>query len=659
MRFLEFNILNFVSLRGAKRRGNLFNILRDCFAPEGARNDTGSKFLMVPVLCVFIFWVFLLCINPAWSEDISVSVEVSSNEITLGEAADLTISIHGSQDATPIQMPAIDGLEIQYRGPSRQISIVNGAMSSSLSLNYSIFALKAGQVQIPALDIVVAGKSFKTEPISINVADLPRSANSSSLPTLPSQAQSQSLGQTAAQSLKDKIFMVIKVDKNEVFVNEKILVKILLYVSSLQVQISPQPPKLDAVGFSLGDFAQPNQYEQVVNGVRFNVVEFDTFIYPTRSGDITLGPAKLDCNLLVKSRNRHGIGSNSFFDDDFFNDFFNSAQKRPITVSSDQVTLKILSPPEEGKPVSFNGAVGKYSFDASLSPLDVKVGDPLTLRMTISGDGNRASIEFPQFKKLDGFKFYDPSIKEEKGNKVFEQVIIPENDRVKEIPAVEFSFFDPESKQYEKIVKGPFAINVATLTEEERSKVIEKERSAVVDSSPEKIGQDIIFIKSHLGQMRETGSTLYKNPLYYVFLGIFLSVWLTLLVYLKRNYKFETDSRFARQVMAPKQAQQGLRQAKEFLSKGQNKEFHDVLHKTLENYLSNKFELPIGSVTVEEIKNHKKFTLKDNTVLADIKSIFDECDQVRFASISFDKAAMERAYERVEKIIDSLERTIK
>ena len=65
------------------------------------------------------------------------------------------------------------------------------------------------------------------------------------------------------------------------------------------------------------DFPQPKQYSQVLNGVKYDVVEFSTNIYPTRTGEIDIGPAHIEGNLLYKAQDRRS----NFFNDDFFNSF--------------------------------------------------------------------------------------------------------------------------------------------------------------------------------------------------------------------------------------------------------------------------------------------------------------------------------------------------
>ncbi len=59
----------------------------------------------------------VMCSSMALAQDISVIAEVNTNVIPLGSAAQLSITVKGAQNADPVQIPAIDGLQIQYHGP--------------------------------------------------------------------------------------------------------------------------------------------------------------------------------------------------------------------------------------------------------------------------------------------------------------------------------------------------------------------------------------------------------------------------------------------------------------------------------------------------------------------------------------------------------------
>ncbi|MCK5179410.1 MAG: protein BatD, partial [Candidatus Omnitrophica bacterium] len=359
-----------------------------------------------------ITFILLFSIVPyVFAQGISIEVELTSKKITLGSSSQLTITVNGSNDVGRIQLPKIDGFDVQYVGPSTRVSIINGQYSSSKAFTYSLFPLKEGQFEIPTFNIVVSGKTYQVEPIPIEVV------GSSEGLTPVSQAQVR---------LEDKIFLVLEAPKREVYLNERLAIKVLLFVSGFSVN-DVQYPEFDHVGFSIGEYEKPKQYQQIVSGIRYNVVEFSTEIYPTRTGELSFGPARTGCNILVERSNgsARSRGRNSIFDDDFFNSFFSRHEKRPIKLESEGAMINVLPFPEQGKPEDFSGVVGQFDFNVSVSPTKIKEGDPITFRMTVLGKGNLTAIQMPSLSPEANFKLYDPQVFEKGNIKKTEQVIIP------------------------------------------------------------------------------------------------------------------------------------------------------------------------------------------------------------------------------------------
>lgn len=275
------------------------------------------------ILIVMLGFIVLVAPN-GFAQDIGVEVEVSSRKVALGSSIQFTITIHGDKNIPPVELPPIEGFDVKYVGPSTRVSIVNGQYSTSKSFTYSLFPLKVGKFKIPAFDVLVAGKVYSLQEVPVEIVGSMTQAQAA--PSAPS-------GQLA--SIEEKLFITLKVPKQEVYLNEQLPVKIILFVSGLSVK-DIRYPEINSVGISVGEYERPQQYQQMVRGARFDIVEFDTVVYPTREGELRLGPAKVECNILVKNSGRQsGPGyRNSAFDDDFFNSFFGRHEKRPVVLKS-------------------------------------------------------------------------------------------------------------------------------------------------------------------------------------------------------------------------------------------------------------------------------------------------------------------------------------
>jgi len=598
-----------------------------------------------------VTFVLLLIANCVQAQDIFFEASVHTNKVFLQAVLQLRLTFKGAQNVPAPELPPIDGFEARYLGPSTQVSIVNGQYSSLVTHNYNLFPQRVGKFQIPSIRVEISGKSYTSDPIDVQVVDTPVS----------STYQPGKEDQPAPTSIKDKIFLTIEIPKTQVYLNEKIPVTIKLFINELSVR-DVQYPEFKPAGFTVEEFSRPNQYNQTVGGIAYDVIEFTTFISPTRTGQLIVDPVKLGCNILYRSFQKRsplddfsGLFDNDIFDHDF-GGLFGGIERRPVMVQSADLNLDVLPLPDEGKPEDFSGAVGKFDFKVQASPLRVSSGDPITLKMTVEGDGNLKAIALPAFSQSDDFKVYDPQTKEDGGRKILEQVLIPRSERVTQIPAVRFNYFDTQNHSYQTIVQGPFTVEVTKPSREEAFKVVEQSKSDVAPTPVEEsLGRGIIFIKEKPGNFRAVGYHVYKTPAFVGLAIISLIIFIGFFITHQQTHRLKTDVAYARKMRAPKRARQGLEQARQLMEKGKQKEFYDTVFKTLQDYFSHKLHLPVGSITVEAIAGILKGNNRD-FVLERLRTVFSECEMVRYAAVSQDSAKMKEIFARTQEIIDFVER---
>ena len=82
----------------------------------------------------------------------------------------------------------------------------------------------------------------------------------------------------------------------------------------------------------------------------------------------------------------------------FSND--NKSDKIQREVNSQPLKLTVLPLPEQGKPEGFYGLVGRYTIEASATPTQVSVGDPITLIIKIGGSRYLKPVQWPELEKV-------------------------------------------------------------------------------------------------------------------------------------------------------------------------------------------------------------------------------------------------------------------
>lgn len=137
-----------------------------------------------------------------------------------------------------------------------------------------------------------------------------------------------------------------------------------------------------------------------------------------------------------------------------------------LTAETPSMTITVKPFPADGKPDSFNGAVGKFSMRTSLqTPSSMHVDDKIELLVEITGDDNLQTVKLPDLTAAgfrDLFRMPDLAPARDVKDKTVRFLIElhPLSTAVKQIPPITFSYFNPEKGSYETVTSNPIAITV-------------------------------------------------------------------------------------------------------------------------------------------------------------------------------------------------------
>jgi hypothetical protein len=147
----------------------------------------------------------------------------------------------------------------------------------------------------------------------------------------------------------------------------------------------------------------------------------------------------------------------------------------------------IINPfPIQLRPPSFNGAVGQFKLSVKMTtPQAVNVGDKINLLIEVSGKGQMDTVQPPDLCCQPGFSgiFWSsdlPPVLQQTGTtKGFIIELRPLNPLPKEIPSIQFSYFDPEQEKYVTLQSSPIPIKINPIKAASQP-LKEKEYTAVV-----------------------------------------------------------------------------------------------------------------------------------------------------------------------------------
>jgi len=402
----------------------------------------------------------------------SLDARLEPPEIAVGQEARLVVTITGVQSAPVPQIPAVDGLGIRHLGQTMSMQFVNGAMSSEVIHNFSVRPERTGQLTIPAVRMHVAGQSLSSAPIHLSVYQPGRvpPAPRATAPRGKSGPEPAPAAPAAPDEAQVALLEISGLPARELFIGEVVPIELRLFVREGTQVTQASPPELVGDGFTLSRPANQEPKQTIVRrgGVRYTEVSFPAALSPITTGDIPL-LASIEITARVPKRlpRQRGRFGDPFFDS-FFDSFSYHAVEEKIPIRSDRKSLHVAALPENGRPASFSGGIGRFTISASAEPHDVFVGDPVTFTAAISGEGNFDRLEWVPLDGSASWKTYDASARFEKkddlgirGVKTFEQAVMPLRADLEGIPARELSYFDPKARRYVTLRTEPIGLQIS------------------------------------------------------------------------------------------------------------------------------------------------------------------------------------------------------
>jgi hypothetical protein len=563
---------------------------------------------------------------------------------------------------------------------SRSVSWINGNMSSSETYTYVLRPKKEGVLKIGKASIYADGVTLESNELTIEVT-----------PPVQQQAQqpqrrrfnpfgfpdpfeddpffSDPFGNMAEpepdlpageadlqKEIKNNTFLRIILSDQSVYQGEQLTATLRLYFShSLgNLQLTK------AMGFEgfwsqeiMMNTQQQPQIEEY-NGKKFHVVDIQKFtLFPQRSGTLKIQPAEISAVAQVPTKsNRRNI----------WGMFSMNMQNVPFKLLSNEAVIQVKELPIAGRPASFNGAVGEFTFETKLSNTATKTDEPVTLSATIAGKGNLKFVEMNKPQMPDGFEVYDPKLKENiknnesgfSGSKQYDFLIIPRQPGNYKIPAITFSFFNPTTQKYVELRSQEFILKVTG----EPSTATTVLPTATSKTEISHVGEDIRYIKTSMSRYESSSPFL---PASLGFAAAYGAPWLLfagLLLIKRRNQAMELDVIGTRRKRAMSVAKKRLLTAKKYLQAGNKKEFYDEISRATWGYLADKLSIEMSDLSKENVgEKLSEKNVKTETQLK-LNKLLNTCEVALYAPVA-EVGEMSENYKNALALIADLEDEIK
>lgn len=630
---------------------------------------------------------------PLAGETIQVMGSVDKDRVQVDEEVSLTIKILGtSRNVQAPRLPSFQGFDSFYTGRTSQFSFVNGKSSATVEFNYVLVPKVAGRFTLESVQIWIEGKSYQTQPLEIEVLGPQLQAPSAvgqfkpipptspqnvptipTTPTAPAQASAPLTQPPAAlpEVVDDEnIFIQATVDKQNVYQNEQLLLVYTLYTRyDTRYEGFEEEPSVS--GFWIEDFPLDRDLGRdtvTIHGKRYMKADVRKIaLFPTSPAQYTIEPGTLKVS--IREEPRTDSVFDEFFGDSFFSGsgFFGRRVERLLQPAP--ITINVRPLPEEGKPASFKGAVGVFQISASVDKNEVKQNEPVTLKLSITGEGNIETLSKPPVPQLTGFKVYDGDSSSElfksdgttiAGRKNFEEIFIPLEAGDVSIPPLEFSFFDPRRQTYQVLRTQPFPLKVIPSNEPVRLPA-ELEQKDAFKKEIRREGQDVRFIHEEL----PSKSAVKLQQLLYqalVVANLFAMALTGIGLYRRRNEEIlSRDVKLRKRKLARTHAGRRLKLLKR-LAEGRKPEDSELFvaeaEKLLSEYFSNKFDISSYNLTKEWLREKlSEMWGGEDELTKQVLAFYDLTGETRFGrgSILGDERRellrlMEMVIHRLEKL---------
>ena len=572
---------------------------------------------------------FILFGNVAYSQDITVSAEVTPKIINLNETATLRITIFANQqlgNVTPPQLKALPEFNVSYGGASSQYNLSSNQFSVSVTWTYVLRPKKAGQFTVPEIHISHGNKTYVADPVTIKV-----------LPQSNQPLQTKPTRNTLTNAFSNSTHKVeASVDNSHPYVNEQIIYTFrYLYTARIPSFNAPQytPPSLRQ--FWTTELERKQGRRQVIDGTLYWIEEIQVGLFPITAGKVTIEPAKLSLPLAARR---------------------NLPQVSKMLVTN-PVEVNVRPLPQDGKPTDFAGTVGQYRIHTQTDRQTIEAGDGFTLQVQVSGTGNIKTVPAPTVPTLPNMAIYDPQITDTlgvvdsriQGSRTYEYVIIPSEEGRWTIPAIDYPYFNPQAESYQIARTVPVTIDV-----------LPNPTGAAGTTLPHTTQADMHLLKQDIRYIKPDSIKLSNQHLYpYQSVSFWfaqtLPIAIVLAIWFYRQRQAKRDPKQLRKQYAAKNALRTIEDAENH-NTNEPITFYSTLANGLYQYIGDIFDIAPSGLNPELVRQQCEETGFPESATAQIVETLMQCDYVRFAPVAAKPTDMVEVLNRAREAIGEIEK---
>ena len=617
-----------------------------------------SRFFVVALLSLVLIGLFAL---PALAQE-PVTAQVDRNRLSTDEALLLTIVVDSSAGrATQPSLPLLDGFQVLGSSSGTSIRIVNGSMTSSANYNYTLRPTRTGQLIINPITVNIDGQPYTTQPIAVEVSQGTGQVQPAPNPGMPSMsgfpnlqnlfrslpgsggslpnsggfadpAQPIDPADMPTELVGQDFFVEAEVDNLNPYQGQQVLYTFRFYqAESLFDQPSYQGPSF--TGF-WSEELNDGQVDYTIEaaGRPYRVTELQAVLFPTGVGEVTIEPAALTLP----------------------GDFFTRSQ----VLQTQPINLNVRPLPDNA-PANFQGAVGQFAIQSQADTAETEVNETVTLDVALSGQGNLEALadpvwpEGPEWRAFDSKATVDTQFEDGllSGVSRYERLLVPTQPGDLLLPAIEFSYFNPQTESYETVSSEPIIIHVtgdvgATVVPAAPTGSATVPAIAAVSNVP-----DLRPNKAAGELSRSSSGPLTGN-------GIYWLLWLVPLVLFVSHWGYRRYQQQRMDTADSRRSQGAARQAKQALREaGKQGSASQVAGGILVSYLEEKMNQRVVGLSQTQLAALLEQHGVDAELIGRVQSCLMQAEMGRYAPAGVNSGSGDLLQE-TEQVIGELDKSL-
>ncbi len=582
--------------------------------------------------------VMLLACTRALASDGELQLLADSSEVYVGVPFNVAIDVVATGSVTRPVFPPLEGATVVDNGEptttsQRSIQIINGRRTENSTTTtrflYLVTADREGVLRVPSIEVVADGKKMHTRPRIFRVMKV---------------------------DTGDLMFVELQASKESVYVGEPVDLVLRIWLlpynqGRTSLDESDMWSTIDHRRTNWGPFEElinqrpPQVYVSRATrmgegGERksYFVYELRKRIWPDKTGAIEGSDVQVMASYPLRIEGRAGFFGNRRI-----------TQAKPIVAGVSEPPAIVKPIPTGDRPESYRGAVGPHSITTTAAPTEVRVGDPITLTMLVSGAGRLDLLQSPVLSVIPGFEESFRVAEDQLPGTVdgeqkrFVQSIRALSDKVTEIPPVPLTYFDTDKEEFVTVHSDPIPIKVEAAQRMSAAQIVES-----VDLNGRASDTLTLVDYGIQGNYTDPSELLEQQgfSLSTAALGsmaVFPCAYLICLAVNRRRHRSAADIAYARRRGAGKQALRKLAAAR-----GQSDPAQQAgqLSAVVLGYVADRFDIPTAGLTRREAVERLKDAGVADDLIRSVDDVLIECETVLFGGAASERMGVLAARSR-------------